>query len=314
MLAKFTVVFLLAIGFTFGVSPIPGLHSIGVGFDIVHGKTKLPAVSWTYDGKNTWTNPFTSNSHDVPDQIIVSVASEADLTANIFWTVREYVSSMIEFAGSAGRINIPPTAFSYSTDVVGASTVLVGGEYAFVVVENKFILYEIASIPSSSMKPSETFSSFINALPETYDANSYKNLLDNFGTHYVTQVAIGGKAIMFTQVTAVAAAEIGTQAVLQMALSQFHNITQFAIAGNAAFAAGFEATVDLFSYFSFKGGIFAEIDQYSNWVESIKLAPTSVKYQLAEITDLIPHPMKKEHVRTALTEYYKPKTNNAHKN
>jgi len=303
MLANRLLVFLFALNCVLSISPIPGLDSIGVGFDVVHGKSRLPVVSWTYNAKNSWTNPFTSQKHDAPDQVIVSVSSEADLTANVFWTVKEYVASMVDFAGIANGGGIPSSAFGFSAEVIRASTVLAGGEYAFVVTENQFVLYEIASFPSSSLQLSEPFSSFVNSLPETYDAASYKRLLETFGTHVVVQVAVGGKAVMFTQLEAVAAAEIGAQAVVQLAVSQFNNFTQFGIAGRGAVAAEFEATVDLFSYFSFKGGIFEEVDNYNGWVKSIKLAPIPVKYQLTEITELISHPIRKENVRTALMEH-----------
>jgi len=171
------------------------------------------------------------------------------------------------------------------------------------VTEAEISLYEVVCYPTSMLQTSDLFSSMVDKLPTEYDEKAYGKMVKTFGTHVVIQAAFGGEALMYTAVANELYVEEGIQAVQSAALANFRQATGLALYG----AVGTEGElVDegyLQSYFTYSGGLYEEVDEYSDWMKTIKYAPSRISYKLAEISEMVSHPQKKIHLQKAVMDH-----------
>jgi len=300
MISSALLCLLLGLALASATRPLQGLDMIGVGFDALSGKNKLPVVAWTYSEHNTWTNPFTNQVYDTPDQTAVFVTSEADIGVAVFWSLADYAAAIAQSAGVGGTFL---GAFAQSEEVLEAYSVFAGAENILAVTKNTFALYEIASFPAETLTVTKTFSQFVEALPVDYQPQAYQKVINYFGSHVVVQAVFGGEATMYTSLSNSVYATVGAQKVGKIAMAQFNNLTEWGAQGAEAAEVSFVDQGQLLSSLTFVGGVWEEVDQYSSWVKSIKTAPTKISYKLAEISELIPHAQKKINMQKAVAEH-----------
>jgi len=282
---------MMVLPFVFAERHIIGMDSLGLGFDIIKGKPKLPTIQWSYKDATKWYNPFINEMQDVPNEAVVVVESSAELSADIFFSIEEYAASIASWHEIE---NAPNNAFTSSAQIQAASTLFIG-EYAVGIVANTFQLYTIALLPSEQLKLSKSFSTMVESLSETYDAPSYTRILDLFGSHFVVEVFLGGEAVIYTQLEAELTAAGELHGAFSKILNQFQNITA---------QGGLFASSNLFTYSSVKGGLVEKWGNYNNWVESIKDVPSPIGYRLADISELVSHPKKKQNMKLAINDRF----------
>jgi len=282
-------------------APIPGLDLVGVGIDILSGKTKLPVVQFSYNNQGTWYNPFLGQSFDSPDQAVVYVTSETDIDVGVYWSLADYA------AAYADAYEVDETYYDYaytqSDAVAQAYAVFYGGESVLSVTEAEISLYEVVCYPTSMLQSSDLFASMVEKLPTEYDEKAYGKMVKTFGTHVVIQAAFGGEALMCSTVANELYVEYGVQAVQSAALAHFQQATGVAIYGAEGAE---EELVDqgyLQSYFTYSGGLYEEVDVYSDWMKTVKYAPSRISYKLAEVSEMVSHPQKKIHMQKAVMDH-----------
>jgi len=298
------LVVLVMVAVCSAIRPPQGMELIGVGVDALSGQTKFPVVGFTYTGGQTWTSPYTSQVYDVADQTVIYVESQADMGVSVHWSLQDYAVAVAQYAGVGEELL---GAFYKSEEVMEAHAVFAGGENVLAVTRNTFSLYEIVSAPSELLPVSPSFSKMVDALPADYDPIPYNRLIKNFGSHVVVQAVFGGEATLYTTLSSAVYAAAGVQAVGQFAMAQFQNLTGVgAISGAVQESAVVAAEGAVASYMNFQGGLWEQIDQYSNWVKSIKVAPHRVSYRLADISEFVQHPQKKANIKKAIVEHVTP--------
>jgi len=304
MMSQIALLLLLVAAACSAVRAPQGMEFIGVGVDALRGETKFPVVGFTYTGGQTWTSPYNSQVYDMADQTVIYVEAEADMGVAVHWSLQDYAVAVAQYAGVGEEFM---GAFYKSEQVLEAHAVFAGGENVLAVIKNTFSLYEIVSAPTDLLPITPSFSKMIDALPADYDTVAYSRLIKNFGSHVVVQAVFGGEATLFTTVSTSVYAAVGVQAVGQFAVAQFRNLTSVgAIAGAQQESVAVSVEGSVTSYMNFQGGLWEEIDQYSNWVKSIKVAPHRVSYRLADISEFIQHPQKKANVKKAIVEHLTP--------
>jgi hypothetical protein len=295
----------LAIVATNAVRPPQGMEFIGVGLDALTGEIKLPVVGFTHNDGRTWVSPYTSEVHDVADQTVIYAEAEADMGVAVHWSLQDYATAVAQQAGVGEEFL--GGAFAKSEVVLEAHAVFAGGENVLAVTTSSYALYAIAAAPSELLAVTPSFSKMLDLLPEEYDAVAYKKLVKNFGSHVVVQGVFGGSATLYTTVSTGFYAAVGVQAVGQVALAQFRNLTAVgAIAGAEASTAVAASEGIVTSYMNFQGGLWEEVDQYSSWVKSIKVAPHRISYRVADISEFVQHPVKKANLKKAILEHVLP--------
>jgi len=299
-----TIVFALFLCGIAHSARIPGLDAIGFGFDITTGTKKLPLTQWTYNDNNQWFNPLTSETVACPDQVIVASSSEAEIIADVYWNIQEYVQAIAEEYGVATGTDLPPHAIGGASAVGKFEAIFAGGEYILAAAQHTFSLYTVASLPVEMLRLSKPFVTLVNSLPATYDEAAYKKIITHFGTHFVAEVVLGGKVIVYSEIAAGAVVHIGAQGIGQYSVEKLYNYT--GVEGYSAINAGaaLAAEGNVFSYASVSGGLLEKFGNYSSWVESLKSAPGAISHRLVDIAQLMDHPTKQQNMRTALNQHF----------
>jgi len=311
-------------------APIAGIDSLGVGFDLLSGKSKLPAVSYSYNDETKWFNPYTSETSEVPDQVgKIAISAQAALGTQVYLTAAEYAAGVAQVADGVEYSQWKGAAFANDEAVIKARMVFAGGEKVLVEVKEVMQLYEILLLPwqTNMLQPSRSLSAMVESLPSHYSKAEYRELVSQFGTHFVAKVILGGQAQLVTAVGAGMYFQAGGEAVLKAAGAQFKNLT--ASGGIAGIEAGEEyfnftevVQVGLFT----QGGFFerfvepssnhatnplkAESSElrvlgspFSRWMESVKRIPAPIRRSLVPLSSLITDPVKKDLIDRAIQDY-----------
>jgi len=286
--------------------PLPGVDSLGVGFDLVHGKMKLPVVSLNCKDGNKLNNPFNGIEYDVADESSVTISSQSDAAVYVFSTVAQYVATLQEWVGLSGLYsNNNDAAFAYSTEVSKANAVFVGGEFILAVAKNTFQLYEVALAPADQMTITKSFNKMLDNMPEEYSSSEYKKIIDYYGTHVTVTIAVGGEANTFTQVSAVTYGGYSNQRIGNLVTQHFSQATNWTGYGSGDLESFSTQNSSIVSAFSFKGGYVQQVSNYGAWVESIKNAPVVINKRIIDISEFVTHPTKKANLQMAITEHMK---------
>ncbi|XP_069838436.1 perforin-1-like [Dendropsophus ebraccatus] len=251
-------------------------------------------------------------------------------------SVANYVTSMVQNDWTVGlnvQIN-SRTAVGGSRSRMAqfADSKRVSDSYSFLSHKLECSLYSFRLGADTSLAP--RFKEVLEKLPDSYDTMTkaeYRRLIESYGTHYITQVKVGGRS---QEVTAVrtcqvamnglkmdevmdclaAEAEVGvTKGIISASIDTryehcrtkisktnlgetFHEVFTErewkVIGGNGTF--------DLLST------SIATTDAFKKWLESLKTYPGLVSYSLDSIHNLVRvNGPKKENLRLAISDYTK---------
>ncbi|XP_069058094.1 perforin-1 [Pleurodeles waltl] len=180
----------------------------------------------------------------------------------------------------------------------------------------------------------QQFSSALKGLPATYDKNTkaqYRQVVNTYGTHYLTQVHLGGK---IRDVTAIKTCESSLDG---SSVDEVKDCLNLEASGNVGGKGSVEAVVsaceELKKRKNFKGSFHETYNEretevvgghlstdllFSNgqdpgpfnaWIESLKITPGILSYSLQPIHQLIRRsPPQKENLKLAIREYVLEKT------
>jgi len=70
---------------------IPGLSSLGAGFDIVTGDIRLPNMQWTFNNNKLWQDPNSGYTFAYPDQVILGSDSSSTKEEYVFTSFSDYL-------------------------------------------------------------------------------------------------------------------------------------------------------------------------------------------------------------------------------
>lgn len=160
-------------------------------------------------------------------------------------------------------------------------------------------------------------------LPSKYDSQEYQHLIDTYGTHYLSQVQLGGKVRNMLAIRTCEAALAGVtvsdiEACLSMKASiepdmlsealraKCHEMQRGKTKGNFWDAYGHRRT-DVVGGDNHGEILFSEVGSiplFSEWMETLKTRPGVVSYFLLPIHSLIAHEdPKREVLRQAIRDY-----------
>jgi len=245
-------------------------------------------------------------------------------------TAAEYAAGVAQAAEGLEYVQWKGASYVNDEKVLQAKMVFAGGEHVLVVVKEVIQLYEVLLLPwqTNLLQPSRPLSSMLENLPSQYNKAAYRELVSQFGTHFVAKVILGGEAQLASAVGAGAYMQAGVDAAIKTVGAQFKNLT--ASGGIAGVEAGEEylnitevVQVGLYT----QGGFFERFvspssnpfsdplgegsseslkglaSPFSRWVESVKRIPAPIRRSLVPLSSLISDPVKKDLVNRAIEEY-----------
>ncbi|XP_075705122.1 perforin-1-like [Rhinoderma darwinii] len=321
---------------------VPGHTLLGEGIDIVTMKTtgfnpldlqevgENCTLCENIHNQNTWQKlpkamtdwrPETSCSRNIQSVVsrsIVSVANEATSSVQNDWKV----GLSVKFLGVSAKT---ATGGSHSEMAKFAESKSVTDNYNFLSHKLECARYSFRLVMNPPLKPD--FEKSLKDLPDSYDKMTkakYRQLIDYFGTHYITGVNVGGRT---QEVTAVRTCQV-TMNGLQMdevkdCLSVEAEVGIFGtginskveLCKNKLKKSGFEG--DFHQVFSDRKweviGGDAKFDLlapgkdtsvFNKWMESLNNHPGLVSYSLESLHNLVRiKGPKKENLRLAISDY-----------
>ncbi|KAJ6652125.1 hypothetical protein lerEdw1_013165 [Lerista edwardsae] len=194
--------------------------------------------------------------------------------------------------------------------------------YSFVRHEVSCEYYRLRLLQRPSLL-SPDFSHALGNLPSKYEPQEYQHIIDTYGTHYISQVQLGGKVLNLLALRTCEAALAGLTAydikacltvnasvgpdVLSLSLrAKCHEMRRGQATGNTWDAYGQRRT-DIVGGDSQAEMLFSEVGSillFSEWIESLKSRPGVVSYSLLPIHTLLARgDPKREVLRQAVRDY-----------
>ncbi|XP_069508014.1 perforin-1-like [Ambystoma mexicanum] len=283
-------------------------------------KLPLSVVDWRVQSK--CTRQLSSSVIHSSFQVIESAASQVqnDWKVGLDINVNPALSTKAVMAGSHSKLA------SFAADKSKAD------RYSFTSHEFSCTYYRFRTRDRPPL--TNQFYQAVKGLPATYDRNTwanYRQVVDTYGTHYITELFLGGK---IRDVTAIKSCESSLDGVSVDEVKDCLNLEASAnVAGKGNAEAEISACEELKKNRHFKGSfhetyneresegvgghltadlLFSDMQDpgpFNVWIESLKEHPGILSYSLRPIHELVrsqgPH---KENLRMAIRDYVLEKT------
>ncbi|XP_056390208.1 perforin-1-like isoform X2 [Hyla sarda] len=262
------------------------------------------------------------NIQSLESRSAVSVAEEATSEVQNDWKVGLNMNFVVKVKTALGGSHSQTAKFAESKSVTD--------NYSFLSHKVECSFYSSGLGSDASLTPH--FEKALAELPDSYDSTTkaeYRRLIDNFGTHYITRVKLGGRT---QEVTAVRTCEVSMKGLTMnevkdcLAVEAEVGIFKISISSKVEYCKrrlkeakyegnfhqafservwkviGGNATFDLLS----SERVTPEV--FNKWMESLKTYPGLVSYSLDSIHNLVRiNGPKKENLRLAISDYIQEK-------
>ena len=157
-------------------------------------------------------------------------------------------------------------------------------------VQQNFRIYKLVMIPrANQLNLAKHFIDTIRSLPEKYDEREYLNVIKKYGTHYLTEVLLGGRAESRTIVNTTFVRERGSIITKNEARVEYSWLKQnkkedrHQRRDHESYIVN--SDIDTLMIGGKPGNY--EIKDWAKWSETLALSPTVVSYKVGSICDLI---------------------------
>ncbi|XP_061568579.1 perforin-1-like [Cololabis saira] len=324
----------------------PGSNLAGEGFDI----TKLERKGAFVLNMNTWkrkdktctlcSNPYLENKKQKLPLSVVDWRAKQSCSAKVASKLHKSSESLVTSSSSSvennWKIDLSLNVGKYGGSLMLAGTNSKLAGYSMEKTKNDKFSFTTNSISceyysykvSSSPKLHREFHKAVKQLPDVYSPEHkgrFYKLMDNFGTHYITKVTLGGNVGSVTSIRQCEASLHGLQV----------EEVQMCLEAEASASAGVSVTVankhckkdkeksdsksDFSSLFGdrfteIKGGHTTEPDllfsanknpsAYKEWLNTLPQNPDIVSYSLDSLHELLPlNTSARKNLRSAISHY-----------
>ncbi|KAM4531879.1 perforin-1-like [Odontesthes bonariensis] len=324
----------------------PGSNLAGEGFDITKMERKgafvLNMDEWKRkDRKCTLcSNPYLENTQQKLPLSVVDWRAKQSCSAKVSSKLHKSSESLVTSSSSSVENNWK-AGLDFSVAKLGASLMLAGtnsklADYCMEKTKNDKFSFTSLSMSceyysyrvSNTPKLHNEFKKAVKQLPKVYSPESkqrFYKLIDNFGTHYITKVKLGGSVQSVTSVRqcqaslqGLSAEEVQTclkveaSATIKVTVSTETNHCKKDIEKSDSKSAFSSLFSDRFT--EIKGGHTTEPDllfsanknpsAYKEWLRSLPRNPDIVSYSLDSLHELFPkNTSESENLRSAITHY-----------
>uniref|UniRef100_A0A8C6UNY9 Perforin n=1 Tax=Neogobius melanostomus TaxID=47308 RepID=A0A8C6UNY9_9GOBI len=201
---------------------VPGSNLAGEGFDITTMERKGAYVidmnQWQREGNNFCTlciNPFLDNKKQKVPLVVEDWRAKQSCSTKVNSQLHKSSESLLKSVRASIKNNWK-TNLNLSVADRGGSLMLAGtdskiAKYSMDKTKSDKYSFSSQSVSceyyryrtSSTPKLHGDFQNAINGLPKVYDAQTkqrFYRLIDNFGTHYITKVTLGGSVQSVTSI------------------------------------------------------------------------------------------------------------------
>ncbi|XP_069840760.1 perforin-1-like isoform X2 [Dendropsophus ebraccatus] len=330
---------------------VPGHTLVGEGLNIVTMKTTgtfLLDLQEVGEKCTVCDNPHNNNALQKVPKAMVDWRPENSCTKNVQSSVSRSDVSIADEATSIVQndwkvgLNLNINAVKVRTAVGGshspmaqfANSKIVTDDYSFLSHKLECSFYSFGLGSNASL--TSHFQESLDKLPDCYDdkaKDQYRRLIENFGTHYITQVKVGGRT---EEVTAVRTCQLAVDGLKMDEVKDCLSVEAELGISNLGKSGSIDSKVEHCKKKLMQarlGGSFHQIfkdrvwkvnggnatfdllsankamaDVFANWMESLKTSPGLVSYSLDPIHNLVRMKgSKKEYLKQTIIDYIKEK-------
>ncbi|XP_072290003.1 complement component C7 [Eucyclogobius newberryi] len=305
--------------------PPPNVELLGVGIDLLTGKSRGSVINTKSFGGQC--RKINNNDYRLPECLLkftYSVKVQNDLNDETFQSEWHYAKDIVKREEITGTTTGFRNYDYHETDVQKR-------DFRLFILKNDI---EFASFQTTSPKYimiAEEFWKALTKLPTVYNYGAYRQLLTRFGTHYMSEGALGGSLSVIVR----ADSDIQTQKITEIAQHNecektkryilFFPITH--VSCNKGYK-DLSREPSVFNKTSFVGkvapdggspGLIAQLQNmeistpeknwqaYTDWADSIRSFPVVIKQKLRPLWELVKEVhcagVKKLYLRNAIEQY-----------
>eukprot|EP01080_Neovahlkampfia_damariscottae_P006390 gene6390-10397_t len=283
---------------------VPNLNLVNQGIDMVTGEFRLPPYATT-KGNKAIRNHITGKTWGYFNEHRCTFINEA-IEETILVENSKKFEDHIKERTSVG-VDIGPW-FSASAEVKQVRSVTRGSSYQYGKTEQYFGSYRFLLILSpSELKPSNSFKAMLKSLPEEYDERKYVDAIKKFGTHYMTEVVLGGRGQTENTIKSSYVKQYtSTEAKIQ-AKAEFWFFKAHAEHERDRRTGSQNFNKNSVTRTSFKGGKASsfKLKDWQDWAKTIDDAPQIMDFKVRRISDMIGNERKKANYYKAMLQYLK---------
>ncbi|KAG8431186.1 hypothetical protein GDO86_019294 [Hymenochirus boettgeri] len=322
---------------------VPGHTLLGEGINIVTmrktGASLLDMQDYEKENETCTlcNNPFNSRILQKLPKSMVDWKPQTSCTRNIASSIAQSKISLAKTATSSvqndWKVGLDLTykgvkgevalGGSHSKMAAFAESKTLTDKYSFVSHELSCAFYRFRT--SHNPQLTEHFYKSLRQLPNSYDNSTkdrYRRLIYNYGTHYVIQAEVGGRAL---EVTALRSCQLALEGLtldqvkdclsVESKISAGIPVNDASISGEVRMCKEIAKQAKRGSNFHqtfneriWEGGSKAS-KAFSQWMESLKKVPDLLSYSLEPIHELVRFSgPQKENLRLAISDYIKEKS------
>jgi len=287
---------------------IPGLDTMGIGFDIVTGSPTLPALQWTFNKGNTWKSPYTQEIYAYPDQVVLDSTSTSQMTTQLLTSYSDFCLNTSDASAPGWNRHF----FQLGREAQSVRRAFDATQSVLGVVEESYVSYSLELAPYN-MIASRQFNQSLQQLPRTYDADAYFRFLSEYGTHFSAYSSYGGKAKMYTFIDQNYFTSFSSNQIETMLGAQYAGWKGGIQWGSTSSSTTASFSSESFQWVSFFGGdaTLALTSQWSEWIDTTHYSPAQVFKTLNPIWTLTSDSVLSSNIQHAVNQYYQ-KANSVH--
>lgn len=172
---------------------IPGHSFVGGGYDAVLDVPRAPVHEFSYADGRVWIDSFNcSRRYSVPDNVTIVRQSSSMVRSRTFRSAHEYM----QHRSTSSGVDLKLPFFGMSAESHRVHDYTEGGASFVQLTTEVIAMYSLALSPL--MNSSDSFTRDVSKLPRVYDRAAYSEFVSVYGTHFVSEVLLGGYVRLWT--------------------------------------------------------------------------------------------------------------------
>ena len=282
---------------------LPGFIQANSAIDLVKGAFTSPVILFSV-GDKVINDGWRGKIWSMPNEYNAYFENDSLENIQLFKNKKqymEYLSKISQVKFGFGRW------FSKTREVAEVEEITGRKTHQYMTVQQEYRKYRIVLVPNpTAIKTTEEFQKDLDQLPDEYESITYINFIQKFGTHYITELLVGGRAESKTIISQKYVNQRGERKTKAEGSHEFTWLKLFdkdqrhTRQDHLEFVR--ESRVDTLM----KGGRAGlQLKDLRVWLESLKTSvPAVLNYKVELLSEVINNDeIKRENVKKAISEY-----------
>jgi hypothetical protein len=279
---------------------LKGVSYIGSGINLINAKLSgRRVIKYTYNDKNEYDDQLHERSYLYPDQLVVIEGTSGKVITDVFTQWQSYSKKMSTKVGADAGLGW----FSGSITSEKMKRTMQNTSKTISETTEHIALYRIRTDSLRFLEQSHTLEKYVSVLMKDYNYNNCLELVDQIGTHWITEAEFGGTAGMSTVIgekytekenvektAAQAGIEFSWVKIHGEYQKECHELTK-----------NYRENRHYVTYTN--GGDPASLKDFDKWAKTVYKSPIAISYKVRRITDLISDPLLKANTNKCIIEY-----------